>query len=218
MMRRWQSHQIVEADEITDIVNTMTVKSVTTMGLALEAERRPLPDNFFDRGTPQVGDYLIRHSYETNDLSWSPKAAFEEGYTLYEDPALDFQIHVSYRGQAFVITEEEIEDNLTVTMFMERAVKLLGNPALILRDRYEPRNLPPADVSAASLEQVEIELPDGVAMNSMAHPSETDARDKLVRFLVARIAKFEQGYDASDALRMEELSWLLLQAVGGQIL
>ncbi len=69
-----------------------------------------------------------------------------------------------------------------------------------------------------AIETVEIEIPDGIALQSASHPTETDARDKLVRFLVARIAKFEAGYDSTDAARMEELSWLLLQAVGGQIL
>jgi hypothetical protein len=79
-MRKWQSHKIVEADPITDIINTMSVKAVVTMGLGLQAERHNVPDNFFARGTPQINDYLV--CYDDGYLSWSPKKAFEEGYTV----------------------------------------------------------------------------------------------------------------------------------------
>jgi len=36
----------------------------------------------FARGRPSDGDYLVR--YEDGYLSWSPKKAFENGYTKVE--------------------------------------------------------------------------------------------------------------------------------------
>lgn len=169
-MRRWQSHKIVEADEITDIVNTMATKAIVTEGAsAMEAERHEVPDNFFGRGTPQIGDYLVRYDggQETEYLSWSPKAAFESGYSLVDDKA-----EINWKANRPWLEGSDISETSDE---VSRAVERLSS----------------------------IDPP---------------GRDKLVRFLVARIAKFEEGYDSTDAARMEELSWLLLQAVGGQIL
>jgi hypothetical protein len=42
--------------------------------------------NFFGRGSPAVGDYLVRYEPE-GYLSWSPKKAFEDGYTEITDEA-----------------------------------------------------------------------------------------------------------------------------------
>lgn len=192
-MRKWRSHKIVEAEPIT-AYQTMQKTVMTDHGI--ETYCHEVPEDFFARGLPLLDDYLVR--YADGYLSWSPKKAFEDGYTLYEDPALDFSIHVSCRGLAFVITEEEIEDGLIHHVFDKNL------PALLSPDAMKPR-------SAAKETLAE-------KVRSVAHPSETDARDKLVRFLIARIVKFEGGYDSTDALRMEELSWLLLQAVGGQIM
>lgn len=185
-MRRWQSHKIVEADDITDIVNTMATKAVVTEGAsAMEAERHEVPDNFFARGTPQIGDYLVR--YEDGYLSWSPKAAFESGYTLIDKPRP---------------TIEELE-------------KILAEPSSdveILPDGSVRTRVDPDDMK--------FKMGDWRVVGEVTPTTVAEAhmRNKLVRFLVARIAKFESGYDSTDAARMEELSWLLLQAVGGQIL
>jgi hypothetical protein len=39
------------------------------------------PGNIFARGTPEPGDYIVR--YDDGYMSWSPKKAFEEGYTRF---------------------------------------------------------------------------------------------------------------------------------------
>jgi hypothetical protein len=39
----------------------------------------------FARGVAQPGDYLVQ--YEDGYVSWSPRKAFEDGYTLAEAPA-----------------------------------------------------------------------------------------------------------------------------------
>lgn len=199
-MRRWQSHKIVEAEPITSFADTITNKSVTA-GEGINAYRHEVPENFFGRGKPEIGDYLVRYDTgkDTEYLSWSPRQAFEEGYTLID--LMGDNIAVSYQGRGFAITREEIEDNLMVTMFMERASKMLGDA--MVKDSG-PSSLPKPEFKIGEWQVVK--------------PEPSTVRDKLVRFLVARIAKFEEGYDASDALRMEELSWLLLQAVGGNIL
>ncbi len=80
-MRRWQSHKIVEAEQITSCANTITNKTVTTSD-GLNAHRHEVPESFFARGLPDVGDYLV--IYEDGYMSWSPKKAFEEGYTPHD--------------------------------------------------------------------------------------------------------------------------------------
>lgn len=87
-MRRWQSHKIVEAEICMGW--SIPQKTVTIVG----GEIISVPENFFARGTPQIGptegDYLVRYSGGTEDesLSWSPKKVFEEGYTLLDNPDL----------------------------------------------------------------------------------------------------------------------------------
>ncbi len=80
-MRKWKSHKIVEAEPITVVADTITYKGVTT-GEGLNAYRHEVPENFFARGRPEIGDYLVR--YEDGYLSWSPKAVFEDGYRLVQ--------------------------------------------------------------------------------------------------------------------------------------
>lgn len=307
-MRRWQSHRIVEAEPITALEeHPISGRDCVITGTGTDAYRHEVPEDFFARGKAIVGDYFVQH--ENGHLAWSPKAVFEADYTLVD--LMDDNIAVSYRGQGFAITREEIEDNLMVAMFMERAAKLLGHAvvkdsapyresiaqgatfgggqmpllvdhngravavvpevmekleeirAIILRDRYEPRAMPDTkDITVSNCNGAFVitgeEFEDGLAMALFQkrlwrlmdkHPDDViadsveplatiadleagnvevmpdgsirrkpTARATLVRFLVARIAKFEAGYDSTDAARMEELSWLLLQAVGGNIL
>lgn len=70
-MKKYQSHKIVEAGEISHF-NGLHVHLVG-------GETVRVPDNFYARGFPASGDYLVR--YEPDGyLSWSPKGAFEAGY------------------------------------------------------------------------------------------------------------------------------------------
>lgn len=70
-MRKWQPHKIVEAEPITDFSRSLSS--------VIAGEKVVVPFNFFSRGEPKIGDYLVR--YDDGYLSWSPKKAFEEGYT-----------------------------------------------------------------------------------------------------------------------------------------
>lgn len=51
-------------------------------------EFRNVPLDTFKRGTPQPGDYLVKYTDQPDGApywSWSPKAAFEAGYTLLDN-------------------------------------------------------------------------------------------------------------------------------------
>ena len=79
-MKRYRSHKIVEAAQID---GWFAPGSATPSGGVIVAGEDILaPPGFFARGNPHPGDYLVR--YEDGYLSWSPKKAFEEGYTLVE--------------------------------------------------------------------------------------------------------------------------------------
>lgn len=73
-MRKYRCHKVVEAGVISEVVKEAFV-IYTDNG----DEACGVPANFFARGTPQVGDYLV--AYEDGYLSWSPKAVFEAGYS-----------------------------------------------------------------------------------------------------------------------------------------
>jgi hypothetical protein len=76
MMMRWKSHKTVEAGKIQRVhAKTDYVDLIEVGGKQYEVE-----PSFTARGTPEIGDYLVR--YEDGYLSWSPAKAFEEGYDL----------------------------------------------------------------------------------------------------------------------------------------
>lgn len=77
-MRRWKCHKVVDAETIVRVERAAGwVGYLVAYG---EVIRQPVEDSFFARGAPENGDYLVR--YEDGYLSWSPKKAFEDGYTL----------------------------------------------------------------------------------------------------------------------------------------
>lgn len=94
-MRQWRSHKIVEAEPITSYDDSGFRKFVTT-GEGFTIYRHEVPGNFFDRGKPAIGDYLVR--YADGYMSWSPKRAFEEGYTLVEPGAFELGAAVRRGG------------------------------------------------------------------------------------------------------------------------
>jgi|VirMetMinimDraft_7_1064189.scaffolds.fasta_scaffold00089_16 hypothetical protein len=78
-MKKYQSHKIVEAAPIigyTALGNYVNVEADNDDGY----ERIAVPGDFFARGNPDLGDYLVRYQPD-GYLSWSPKAVFEAGYT-----------------------------------------------------------------------------------------------------------------------------------------
>ncbi len=85
MLAKWQSHKIVHAGKV--LVQGHAAGEDTS-GLIIEdvnGEPCPIevPNNFFARGTPSPGDYVV--VYEDGYKSWSPAKAFEEGYTRIGD-------------------------------------------------------------------------------------------------------------------------------------
>jgi nucleoside-diphosphate kinase len=88
-LARWQSHKIVSAGEITEIVPAgCYVKTETGGGVLLMYPSGPsLPDRF---ASINVGDYWV--IYEDNYQSISPKKAFEKGYKPFEaaNPRTDY--------------------------------------------------------------------------------------------------------------------------------
>lgn len=71
-MRKFQSHKVVEAEQISEITGNGRI-------ILVDGESIPTPADLFARYHPSAGDYLIR--YDGGYLSVSPRAAFEDGYT-----------------------------------------------------------------------------------------------------------------------------------------
>ncbi len=82
-MRKWQSHKIVEAEQIKSM-GPDRMANPSYFWIVLEGGEKldDVSPDVFKRGYPVLGDYLVR--YEDGYLSWSPKKAFEAGYILVE--------------------------------------------------------------------------------------------------------------------------------------
>lgn len=75
-MKRYRYHKMVHAATITEVLmehNKVAWSTGNTNGV------ETTPDNFFARGVPEPGDYLVKDAPD-GYLSWSPKAVFEAGY------------------------------------------------------------------------------------------------------------------------------------------
>jgi len=80
-LAQWQSHKIVRAGKVLpqQVEDTgedsgiLTVQDVNGAPCRIE-----VPNNFFARGVPMPGDYVV--VYDDGYKSWSPAKAFEEGY------------------------------------------------------------------------------------------------------------------------------------------
>lgn len=77
-MKRYRCHKVVEATEVVECDAELRV--VTTYDDAGNPHRVGVPEDFFGRGMPSRGDYLVRYLPD-GYLSWSPKSVFEDGYT-----------------------------------------------------------------------------------------------------------------------------------------
>lgn len=80
MLQRYVSHKIVEAGKIQGTKFTVVG---TLWQIEVGGQQYDVPMDFCARGTPKIGDYLVR--YADGYLSWSPAKVFEEGYVLLED-------------------------------------------------------------------------------------------------------------------------------------
>lgn len=85
-MKRYQSHKIVEAAPIDRVNRAKIVGEQSYLIVNGGALAVDVPEDFFGRGVPEMGDYLVRYMPD-GYLSWSPKAVFEAGYTACAEPA-----------------------------------------------------------------------------------------------------------------------------------
>jgi len=78
-MRKYRSHKVVEAAEVTAVSdgNIVTKDDVFT------------ESQLGNKGCPAVGDFIVR--YEDGHLSWSPRKAFLDGYSPIDDSGADYQ-------------------------------------------------------------------------------------------------------------------------------
>jgi hypothetical protein len=73
----WKCHKVVKAGKIIDMHRDLGIVIVEDVnGAPLQID---MPDSAFARGFPKTGDYAV--IYNDGFKSWSPKAAFEEGYS-----------------------------------------------------------------------------------------------------------------------------------------
>lgn len=75
---QYQCHKIVEAAQIMALSDPNGPETYVMVALGGEAKRIDVPPDFFARGRPGHGDYLVK--YRNNYLSWSPRQEFEDGY------------------------------------------------------------------------------------------------------------------------------------------
>ena len=75
-MPRYRSHKIVQAATICAYNSNPPSVDVLVGDLV---EQIAVPGDFFARGIPAIGGYLV--IYPDGYMSWSPKQAFEDGYT-----------------------------------------------------------------------------------------------------------------------------------------
>lgn len=84
-LAQWRSHKIVRAGKLmaqqvehdeSEGSSTLTVEDVNGAPCKVL-----VPANFFARGAPSPGDYIV--IYDDGYVSWSPAKVFDEGYTRY---------------------------------------------------------------------------------------------------------------------------------------
>jgi hypothetical protein len=82
-MKRYKCHKEVRAAKIAWADPTKD-----RVGVEGQESSVDCPPGMFERFVPKPGDYLVQ--YEDGYLSFSPKKAFEDGYTLIpERPSFD---------------------------------------------------------------------------------------------------------------------------------
>ena len=78
----YTSHKTVRAAQILTVADDLKSVVVSLLGPKEEAPTTTIEvdPKTFARGVPVAGDYLV--VYQDGYVSWSPRAAFKEGYTL----------------------------------------------------------------------------------------------------------------------------------------
>lgn len=80
-MKKYVSHKEVHAVQITGIAPIDSADDSTKLYLA-NSDTYKANHPMLSRYEPKIGDYLV--AYKDGYMSISPRAAFEEGYTLAE--------------------------------------------------------------------------------------------------------------------------------------
>lgn len=78
---RWQCHKQVSAAKIAKIYTDDEGEVIWLLEIVPGARSAVMKvkNELIARGAPEVGDYYVR--YDDGYESWSPKKAFEDGYT-----------------------------------------------------------------------------------------------------------------------------------------
>lgn len=143
-MQRYQSHKIVEAAKI---IETFTSDERLARELTLEnGESFDLPPADADRfaqmaNGPINGGYLVK--YEDGYISWSPAAAFEEGYDLVQPSS----------GKSKIAGYRELSaDEIANMNAIKEHGKQLGELVELMRnnDQLDPRWI---SIGATNLQQ-----------------------------------------------------------------
>ena len=88
-MQKYKCHKIVKAMQIQRMEAQSEDDGFVLLG---DGEEHFVTDSWFKKFSPQIGGYLVE--YQDGYQSFSPKEAFEEGYTPFKEKGLTF-------GEAF---------------------------------------------------------------------------------------------------------------------
>lgn len=83
LLPHYKCHKVVQAAKITAI-NIVCASPEDEIWLHLgELGGVKVPNWWFEKHRPEANGYIVR--YKDGYVSWSPKEAFEEGYTIIRD-------------------------------------------------------------------------------------------------------------------------------------
>jgi hypothetical protein len=134
-MKKYQSHKIVEAGQIDHTERRDDNRNFLFVDVGGTLRDVEVPADFFARGEPADGDYLVRYQPD-GYLSWSPKAVFEAGYREVKERGTPAAVEVTVtapagkRAAVLMSYADVAETAWTVTGGKSQRWSLIGDETL----------------------------------------------------------------------------------------